>query len=164
MKSLNLFFGIFALAIVSFLGGCSDDTTTNPDTSSTAKMTCVINGSGYTNFNVALDKSGVAVYNTGESMTVCSFGNAAGETGGVVFEKNKTGVIAVDKKSSILLTLDNNKNIITLTDGNINVTSYGNVGGFIEGTFSGNGFVSKSNGIPESITITKGTFKAARAM
>lgn len=155
---------LFLMILGLVISSCSSDSNTNPtDTGGAYKFTCVVNGAGYSNQTLSMETIAMSVYDLGANETVCSFSNVTNDAVLVGFQGKSTGTFTIDdSKNTVVVTLSNNTIIMALASGTIKVTTYGNVGGDIIGTFTGSGFVSKSNGNPEAIQITNGTFKAKR--
>lgn len=140
---------------------CSKDSSTNPTDPSTYSFSCVVNGGGYSNQTFTFNKTGVAVSNPQEGLIGCTFTDANGNSAIVTFQGTTTGTYTVNNTKN-LVTISLSGNIfLGLTSGSIKVTTLGNIGGDVIGTFSGSGTVI-NNGVPQNIEISKGTFKAKR--
>jgi hypothetical protein len=121
-----------------------------------------LNGGGYNNQAVKIITENGSVYSVEVNQTTVTCLNAAYQMAWVSFKENKTGTFQIteEEDNSVKISVDFGV-YINLISGTINVTSYGNVGGDVIGTFSGEG-ENTSNG--QAVQVTKGTFKVKRSI
>jgi hypothetical protein len=132
------------LFTVMFFYACSSDSENPVDpnnvTNSTATLT--LNGAGYTNKSVTLG-NGIAGYSISDTLTAVQFSGKVDNDSlyfSVVFKGNQTGTINWNDENGAIIyrtTSSGNYFYIGITQGTTTVSSYGAVGGKIEGTLSG---------------------------
>lgn len=157
-------FAIFLLPLL--LLSCSKDSTTNPTDNNTGyQFSCVINGGTFSNKTYSFDVDGGSIYVPGSDETACSFTDPQGNSAQVIFKGNKTGTFnANEEENAVMIHLISTTELFYLKQGeNIKVTTYGSVGGNVEGTFSGKAiYVNASTGAQFEVTFSNGKFKAKR--
>lgn len=157
-----MFFVFLAAISIMLISSCSSDSSTNPLVNSTDYgFTCTLNGGGYTNQAVKITTGTGSIYSSDDNQTAVTCTNVNTDVGIVSFEGNKTGTFQITngEVNLVMITLAQST-YIAMTSGTINVTSYGNVGGDVVGTFSGQAAVVGG----QIIQVTNGTFKAKRAL
>jgi hypothetical protein len=161
MKFLKVLFSISLLTFSIFIFSCSSDSSTNQTPTNTTKFTCTLNGGGFNNITITYGTAAGAIYVPVDDETGISFtGATQSEVGTVSFQGNKTGTFTIteDNNNNIALLFAGNTGL-TLTSGTITVTTYGNIGGDIIGTFSGSGTYSSND---QTVQVTNGSFSAKR--
>jgi hypothetical protein len=166
MKTKQLSIMIIAMIIGLISVSCSKDSKNDPvDEITSSELSFVVNGDVYSNQSFKFDKEGMALYDAAMLATGCEFTDAANNSVLLGFEGNASGSFAVnDSDNSMVVNYDNNTTILALTQGTITITKYGNVGGWITGTFTGSGVVSHDYNEPVAITIKDGKFSVKRVL
>lgn len=159
MKFLKtvLFFAFISFFVLS----CSKSTTpTNVNPSNvTLEITFTLNGGTYTNQTFTYDAGGIGVYLSNQNATGLTFsGKTQGQGATITFTGNATGTYSFSSKNAMVIMMADNSQI-AVTSGSLIVSSYGAIGEYITGTFSGSGI----NSTAQAIQITNGSFTAKRA-
>lgn len=161
MKLVKKILLVMLVCLPILLVSCSKDSSTNPTDPATYSFSCVVNGGGYTNQTFTFSTTAAAVTNPVDNITGCTFTDASGNNAVVTFNGTATGTYSINDSETIVGMTFGNNLFIGLTSGSIKVTTFGNVGGDIIGTFTGSGTVV-NNGEEKNVEISKGTFKAKR--
>lgn len=166
---------ILSIVIFIFLSGCSkksDSNPVSPENPTTGSGSITLNGGGYNNttINFAIGAGG---YTSSEQMTACALYSATGSDSlfiVVEFPGKGTGdyqwVEYTDNSSningiavSVYNSTGNYKYFIPKSGGKTSISTYGNVGQTIVGSFNG----TVKDAITSATTITiSGTFKVLR--
>lgn len=166
MKKFRNVISVFVMVLtVVFLNSCSSNSENPVDpnnvTNSTASLT--FNGSGYTNKAVTLG-NGLGGYSLSDTMTVIQFSGKVDNDSlylGIIFKANHTGTFNWNDDNGAIVyktTSTGNFFYVGITQGTTTVSSYGNVNGKIEGTFSGKLIEQNS----QSELNISGSFSAVR--
>ena len=131
----------------------------------------VINGDGFVNQTItvsAIPLTAFSIYTISDNVT---FGIASGQQGNsltIGFPGNTIGNFNVSTNSDVVFTASVGANTYIMGDNfTVNVTQYGNVGGKITGTFSGDAKRIFFNELTQTVeefpvTITNGIFELQR--
>lgn len=158
------------LTLLVFLTACSKDSN-NPlepgngtDGSSKAQVKITLDGGSYNKQEIVLSK-GYSSYITTENETYAAFwGKIGGDSVYVAFQFAGNSIGTFDWRADnydaavITMNADNAMLYLATSEGKTTITGYGNVGGKIEGTFSGK-LVEISS--MDEMTVT-GTFSIER--
>jgi hypothetical protein len=159
-KSIILSMLIF---IILFTQSCNDPI--NPNDLKQYSFSCIIDGGEYKNYLVSHKIIGDAIFNNFDKETRCSYDLSDGRTIIIVrIFGDSIGdyEIGKDDLNNVEVEIVKDQKALMMNSGIIKVTSYGNVGEVIEGTFSGTGIIINSSWEFISVKITNGKFKAIR--
>lgn len=131
-----------------------------------AQVQFTINGDGFNDQTITINPatgSGTALFSTADSETTGVLMADANNSFQVIFPGNVTGTFAcTGGVGPLALSLRTNGQLYINQTNTATVTTYGAVGGWIEGTWSGT--ILRSNGASAgtAATITNGTFRFRR--
>jgi hypothetical protein len=158
MKKTTIALLFIAFCSVIALSSCSkdsdDDGGNDPTPTVTNELSFVVNGGAYTNQTFTFKATASAIYDLAL--------DATGNSALLSFTGHTSGTYTISDDDGLGVFLNNNTTIMALTGGTIVVNTYGTVGNVISGTFSGTGVVSTNFGVPDTITLANGKFRATR--
>ncbi len=166
MRITKTFFILTLIIFGVFFISCSDDSSSTNPTNNTSgySFSCTLNGGGFSNQTLKYTVVAGSIYSLEDDATAVTFSNATSDGGVVVFRGKSTGTFTIneneDDTNGVIITIGGTQ-VIGLTSGTIKVTTYGNVGGDVKGTFSGTA-INASNG--ENVQVTNGSFSAKRVV
>lgn len=145
MKKIHFHFFYVAILAVILLIGCSSDKNDNPlnpgnPTNSEAKLT--LNGGPFSNQSVTLS-NGVSAYSLSDTTTAVLFSGTLSTDSlyfYVVFKGNQTGLKNWDDNNGVVMYRNGTSGLSTylgVSQGSTTISSYGSIGGKVEGTVSG---------------------------
>ena len=149
---------------------CGNVDPTNPS-GGALQQSFVINGDGFNNQTISVSSiplTAFSIYTISDNVT---FGIASGDQGNAItigFTGNSIGNFNVSNNNDVVFTTSIGANSYIMGDNfTVNVTQYGNVGGKVKGTFSGDAKRIFFNEVTQTVeefpvTITNGVFELQR--